>query len=123
VSATADPSVIEGRWQDLGARPELAAYAADGFAQVGHALVRAVRDLSGDEWSSALSSGWMAFHVWMAQHLAAGAAAAQACDGQEDGAQGDRATDDRVTTDWTFEDLLSVRNGATPQVAPAPKPR
>jgi len=109
--ASADPTAVERRWQELGARAHVAGYAEEGFARVGHALVRAVREISSDDWSSALSSAWLAFHRWMAHHLALGAAEAVAP------ASGGPAHGPAVR-EWTYEDLLSVRDGGSSPGAP-----
>jgi len=111
MAAGDDPAVLERQWQELGARPTFAAHGGDGFARLGQALVRALRDTVRDEWSSTLSSVWAAFHLWMAGQLALGAARAAAAEPRAAAAYGDRAR-----TDWTYEDLLSTRY----RTAPAP---
>jgi hypothetical protein len=72
----ADPVSAELRWELIGARAQRAGVGDEGFGPVGHALVRTVREVAGDAWSSGLSSAWMAYYVWMAGHLTAGAATA-----------------------------------------------
>jgi hypothetical protein len=119
VTSTADPAVIERRWQELGARAAQAGATGDGFAPVGQALVRAVRDLSGDAWSSSISSGWTAFHVWMAEHLSAGALAADVV-----AAGGvyppERTSDQSESSSATSQSDASSATGGLP---PGPSPR
>jgi hypothetical protein len=51
---------------------------ADGFPRreyvsIGHALVRAVRDISGIHWTTKTGSAWIRFFMWLQPHLQAGA--------------------------------------------------
>jgi hemoglobin-like flavoprotein len=48
------------------------------YVYVAHALTRAVRDVSGWEYSSYLSSAWIALSQWVTMHMCAGARAAMA---------------------------------------------
>ena len=43
--------------------------APEHYLYIGHALTRAVRDLSGPLWSGALSSAWIALYQWVATHM------------------------------------------------------
>lgn len=45
------------------------------YRYVGHALTRAVRDVSGPSYSGYLSSSWIAVTQWVAAHMVAGAEA------------------------------------------------
>lgn len=44
----------------------------DHYLYIGHALTRAVRDVSGSLWSGALSSAWIAVYQWVAAHMISG---------------------------------------------------
>ncbi|HUC56765.1 MAG TPA: hypothetical protein VMA95_05145 [Streptosporangiaceae bacterium] len=48
------------------------------YVSVAHALVRALRDLSGAEWFTAMASAWISCFQWMQPHLLAGARQAAA---------------------------------------------
>lgn len=48
--------------------------AAEHYLYVGHALTRAVRDVSGPLWSGALSSAWIAVYQWVATPMIDGGA-------------------------------------------------
>ena len=48
------------------------------YVYVAHALTRAVRDVAGLEYSSYLSSAWIALCQWVSMHMCAGARAAMA---------------------------------------------
>lgn len=43
------------------------------YTYIGHALTRAVRDVSEAHWSGALSSSWIAITQWICTHMLAGA--------------------------------------------------
>jgi hypothetical protein len=45
---------------------------------VAHALVRAVRDLCADEWSTSMSSAWISYFTWIKPYLMLGAQQAAA---------------------------------------------
>ncbi len=49
---------------------------ADHYLYIGHALTRAVREVSGADWSGSLSSSWIAVYQWLAGHMLVGAAEA-----------------------------------------------
>jgi hypothetical protein len=48
------------------------------YVSLAHALVRTVRDLLGDEWSTSQGSAWISFFQWAAPHLVAGSRQAAA---------------------------------------------
>jgi hypothetical protein len=64
---------VEARWQQLGAWLAELGMPDDACAALVRAVARAARDVSGDDWSSATSSGWSALQLWMLAHLTAGA--------------------------------------------------
>ncbi|MHA6793911.1 globin domain-containing protein [Pseudonocardia bannensis] len=47
------------------------------YQYIGHALTRAVRDVSGQGYTGSLSSAWIAVYQWIAAHMTAGAQAAE----------------------------------------------
>ena len=48
--------------------------APEHYLYIGHALTRAVRDVSGPLWSGTLSSAWIAVYQWVATHMIDGSA-------------------------------------------------
>jgi hypothetical protein len=69
---------VERHWQRLGVTAFRNGWSDEDLVRIGHALLRAVRDGSGDDWSSGLSSAWMAYHLWMSSHLTIGLARGRA---------------------------------------------
>lgn len=57
------------------------------YTYVGHALTRAVRDVSGPGYSGSLSSAWIAVYQWVAAQMTAGAAAPPTTDGDGSGVE------------------------------------
>ncbi len=71
-------ALVEGlTW--LGSANQADGFPASGYVSVGHALVRVVRDMSGNSWTSATGSAWIGLFMWMRPHVqaAAGQVAAQ----------------------------------------------
>ena len=64
---------VEARWQQLGAWVADLGMPEDACHQLVRAVARAARDVSGEDWDSASSSGWAALQLWMQAHLDAGA--------------------------------------------------
>lgn len=71
------PERSEERWRQLGTTYVEQGMFPSGYGPVGRAVVRAVRDVCSEAWSSGLSSAWSAYHLWMVAHLDAGAANAR----------------------------------------------
>ena len=71
------------RW--VGATNRLEGFPEAQYVSLAHALVRTVRVLSEDYWSTSTGSAWIGFFIWMKPHLLAGAqqAAAQEAAWQE----------------------------------------
>jgi hemoglobin-like flavoprotein len=68
-----NPARIEYVLQEMGARHARHHGAVpEHYPYVGHALVRAVRDLS-PRWSTAVGSAWVQVYEWMAAHMVLGA--------------------------------------------------
>lgn len=67
------PERVEAECQECGARCATVGLPDDTFPAIGRAASRAAREVVGESWSSALSSGWAALHVWVVEHLTAGA--------------------------------------------------
>jgi hemoglobin-like flavoprotein len=67
------PEVVEATFQNLGAEYCRRGFPNSGYHGAGHALLRAARDAQMTDWTSELSSGWVAFYSWLAAHLSEGA--------------------------------------------------
>jgi len=87
----ADP---EGQLRALGIELYRAGLEEEDQANLGHALVRAVRDSYSEDWSTELGSSWTAVQGWLVPHLVAGAGAARSA-GEENGMTRRGAMDDR----------------------------
>jgi hypothetical protein len=71
---TDDPvEVVEATFQNIGADYAHRGFPTDGYHGAGHALLRAARDTYSGDWSSELSSGWVAYFAWLGAHLTQGA--------------------------------------------------
>jgi hypothetical protein len=64
--------------RQLGARNWLDGFSEAQYVSVAHALVRAVRDLSGEDWSTSMSSAWISYFMRVKPHLVFGAEQAAA---------------------------------------------
>jgi hemoglobin-like flavoprotein len=79
-------SVVAETLRRVGAANQAEGFPGDQYVNVAHALVRAVRDLSGDNWSTSMGSAWISYFLWIRPHLIAGAeqiASQQAAAAQE----------------------------------------
>jgi hypothetical protein len=65
--------VVAGALRRLGAVNELAGFPETQYLSLAHALLRAVRELADDEWSTTLGSAWITYFQWIQGHLVAGA--------------------------------------------------
>jgi hypothetical protein len=63
---------LESRWQQLGAWAAEVGLPDDACHHLVRAVARAARDVSGEDWDSASSSGWAALQLWIQAHLDAG---------------------------------------------------
>jgi hypothetical protein len=63
---------VESRWRQLGAWVAEVGLPDDACHHLVRAVARAARDVSGEDWDSASSSGWAALQMWMRAHLDAG---------------------------------------------------
>jgi hypothetical protein len=70
---TDSPEVVEATLQNVGGEYSRQGFPDDGYHGAGHALLRAARDSFGGDWTSELSSGWVAFYGWLGMHLQEGA--------------------------------------------------
>jgi hypothetical protein len=92
---------VEARWQQLGAWVAALGMPDDTCHHLVRAVARAARDVSGEDWDSAASSGWAALQMWMQASLDAGveqshadaAAAPEAWYDQPSPRQGERQPD------------------------------
>jgi hemoglobin-like flavoprotein len=74
---TADTTALEAGLRRLGADHRIRfRVEIEHYGYIGHALTRAVRDLSGPGYSSSLSSSWISVYQWVAMQMIAGAQAA-----------------------------------------------
>ncbi|NMI02067.1 globin domain-containing protein [Pseudonocardia acidicola] len=75
---TADTTELEAALRQLGADHRTRfRVESEHYKYIGHALTRAVRDVSGQGYSGSLSSAWIAVYQWVATHMTAGAQAAE----------------------------------------------
>jgi hypothetical protein len=65
--------VVVGALRRLGAVNELAGFPETQYLSLAHALLRAVRELADDEWSTTLGSAWISYFQWIQGHLVTGA--------------------------------------------------
>lgn len=65
--------VVAGALRRLGAVNELAGFPETQYLSLAHALLRAVRELAGDDWSTTLGSAWISYFQWIQGHLVTGA--------------------------------------------------
>ena len=65
--------VAAGALRRLGAVNELAGFPQTQYLSLAHALLRAVRELADDEWSTSLGSAWISYFQWIQGHLVTGA--------------------------------------------------
>jgi len=79
-AATTDqpPDVVADTLRQLGARNWLDGFSETQYVSLAHALVRAVRDLCADEWSTSMSSAWISYFTWIKPYLMLGAQQAAA---------------------------------------------
>ena len=67
------PHVVSGALRQLGAANQLAGFPEGQYLGLAHALLRAVRELTDDDWSTTLGSAWISYFQWIQGHLVAGA--------------------------------------------------
>jgi hypothetical protein len=67
------PDVVADTLRQLGARNWLDGFPESQYVSVVHALVRAVRDLCADDWSTSMSSAWISYFMWIKPYLMLGA--------------------------------------------------
>jgi hypothetical protein len=65
--------VVAGAVRRLGAVNELAGFPATQYLGLAHALLRAVRELAEEDWSTTLGSAWISYFQWIQGHLMTGA--------------------------------------------------
>ena len=70
--------VVTDTLRQLGARNWLDGFSETQYVSVAHALVRAVRDLCADDWSTSMSSAWITYFTWIKPYLTLGAQQAAA---------------------------------------------
>ena len=67
------PHVVSGALRRLGAANQVASFPEGQYLGLAHALLRAVRELTDDDWSTTLGSAWISYFQWIQGHLVAGA--------------------------------------------------
>ncbi|MBV9382564.1 MAG: hypothetical protein JOY82_03890 [Streptosporangiaceae bacterium] len=67
------PQVIIDTLRWVGARNWIEGFPDAGYPSLATALVRAVRELSGNDWSTSMGSAWISYFLWMRPHLLLGA--------------------------------------------------
>lgn len=65
--------VVAGALRRLGAINQLAGFPDSQYLGLAHALLRAVRELTDDDWSTTLGSAWISYFQWIQRHLTIGA--------------------------------------------------
>jgi hypothetical protein len=72
------PKVIADTLRWVGATNWMEGFPSRQYTSLAHALVRTVRDLSGDNWSTSMGSAWITYFLWIQPYLMAGARQASA---------------------------------------------
>jgi hypothetical protein len=67
------PQVVADTLRRVGAMNQADGFSGAHYVSIAHALVRAVRDLIGDDWSTSMGSAWISYFLWVKSHLVAGA--------------------------------------------------
>lgn len=67
------PSNVASVVQQVGAQNYLDGLPDEHYSSVTHAMLHAAREIYRGEWSSALSSAWVEYLLWLREHLLAGA--------------------------------------------------
>ncbi len=65
--------VVAGAMRRLGAVNQVAGFPDSQYLGLAHALLRAVRELSDDDWSTTLGSAWISYFQWIQRQLMIGA--------------------------------------------------
>ena len=65
--------VVAGALRRLGAVNQLAGFPDSQYLGLAHALLRAVRELTDDDWSTTLGSAWISYFQWIQRQLMIGA--------------------------------------------------
>jgi hemoglobin-like flavoprotein len=63
------PAVVELTFHNLGTEYARRGFPESGYHGAGHALLRAARDTQLGDWTSELSSAWVAFYAWLSSRL------------------------------------------------------
>jgi len=65
--------VVAGAMRRLGAVNQVAGFPDSQYLGLAHALLRAVRELADDDWSTTLGSAWISYFQWIQRQLLIGA--------------------------------------------------
>jgi hemoglobin-like flavoprotein len=72
------PRVVADMLRWIGATNWMEGFPESEYTSVAHALVRAIRSLSADNWSASVGSAWITYFLWIQQYLLDGARQAAA---------------------------------------------
>jgi len=108
VLAEQPPNAIVDGLYWLGSTNQAEGFPASEYVSVGHALVRVVRDMSGEKWSTTMGSAWIRFYMWMQPYLQA---AAQQVAAQQETARRQAAAQQEAARRQAF-DQVARRGGS-----------
>lgn len=100
-------AAIEGLYW-LGSTNQTEGFPASEYVSVGHALVRVVRDMSAEKWTTTMGSAWIRFFMWMQPYLQA---AAQQMAAQQEAARRHAAAQQEAARRQVF-DQVARRGGS-----------
>lgn len=119
VAVTDQPlDAVADTLRQLGARNWLDGFSETQYVSVAHALLRAVRDLCVDDWSTSMSSAWISYFMRVKPHLVFGAeqAAARQAAARAQAAEQDSRGFARPDTVPTRQDSASARMTGTSRI-------
>jgi hypothetical protein len=101
-------AAVEGLYW-LGQTNQAEGFPASEYVSVGHALVRVVRDMSNEKWSTTTGSAWIRFFMWMQPYLLS---AAQQVAAQQEAARRQVAAQQEAARRQAF-DQVAHRGGGS----------
>jgi hypothetical protein len=100
-------AAIEGLYW-LGQTNQAEGFPASEYVTVGHALVRVVRDMSNEKWSTTTGSAWIRFFMWMQPYLLS---AAQQVAAQQEAARRQVAAQQEAARRQAFDQVAGRGQG------------
>lgn len=100
-------AAIEGLYW-LGSTNQAEGFPTSEYVSVGHALVRVVRDMSAEKWTTTMGSAWIRFFMWMQPYLQA---AAQQVAAQQEAARRQAAAQQEAARRQAFDQV--ARRGSS----------